>query len=247
MSEITMGQKVIEVRHLSKEYRHGMAVDNVDFTIRKGGIYGLVGPNGAGKTTIMRMLGGLVHPTAGNIHLYGEHGEESLEEARKQMSFMIEIPYLRKNGTAYENLEKIRLMRQIPDKGRIDEVLKLVGLADVPKRKQVGKYSLGMKQRLGIACALLSNPVVLVLDEPINGLDPEGIIEIRELLLRMNQEQGITILISSHILTELSQICTDYLFINHGRIVKQVTREEMETETVTSLEEYYLSIMRKAD
>lgn len=239
-----IGQKAIVVEHLSKEYRHGMAVDDVSFEMVRGGIYGLVGPNGAGKTTIMRMLGGLVHPTSGTLHLYDEQGETSLEEARKQMSFMIETPYLRKSGTAYQNLEKIRLMRKLSDKESIDEVLQLVGLSDVPKKKRVGKYSLGMKQRLGIACALLSKPSVLVLDEPINGLDPEGIIEIRELLLKLNREQGITILISSHILTELSQICTNYLFINHGKIVKQVTCEEMELEAASNLEEYYLSVMK---
>lgn len=243
MSEM-IGQKVIVVEHLSKEYRHGMAVDDVSFEVVRGGIYGLVGPNGAGKTTIMRMLGGLVHPTSGTLHLYDKQSETSLEEARKQMSFMIETPYLRKNGTAYQNLEKMRLIRQFPDNESIDEVLQLVGLSDVPKKKKVGKYSLGMKQRLGIACALISKPSVLVLDEPINGLDPEGIIEIRELLLKLNREQGTTILISSHILTELSQICTDYLFINHGKIVKQVSHEEMELEAAANLEEYYLSVMK---
>lgn len=243
MSEM-IGQKVIVVEHLSKEYRHGMAVDDVSFEVVRGGIYGLVGPNGAGKTTIMRMLGGLVHPTSGTLHLYDKQSETSLEEARKQMSFMIETPYLRKNGTAYQNLEKMRLIRQLPDNESIDEVLQLVGLSDVPKKKKVGKYSLGMKQRLGIACALISKPSVLVLDEPINGLDPEGIIEIRELLLKLNREQGTTILISSHILTELSQICTDYLFINHGKIVKQVSHEEMELEAAANLEEYYLSVMK---
>ena len=148
--------------------------------------------------------------------------------------------------TAKEHLIYYNKLMGIKGDSNIDEILELVGLSGT-QNKKTKQFSLGMKQRLGIACALLSNPVVLVLDEPINGLDPEGIIEIRELLLRLNQEQGITILISSHILTELSQICTDYLFINHGRIVKQVTREEMETEAVASLEEYYLSIMRKAD
>lgn len=242
-----MGEKVIEVEHLTKEYRYNKAVDDVSFEIVKGGIYGLVGPNGAGKTTIMRMLGGLVHPTSGNIRLYGKQGEHSLSEARKQMSFMIETPYLRKNGTAYQNLEKIRLMRQLSDKGAIDEVLQLVGLSDVPKSKKIGKYSLGMKQRLGIACALLSKPSILVLDEPINGLDPEGIIEIRELLIKLNREQGTTILISSHILSELAQTCTDYLFINKGKIVRQVTSQMMKEEEITNLEEYYISVMREGE
>ncbi len=238
-------QKVIAVEHLTKEYRHGKAVDDVSFEIVKGGIYGLVGPNGAGKTTIMRMIGGLVRPTEGEIYIYGNNGIETMEEGRKQMGFMIEAPYLRKNATAYQNLEKIRIMRQLPDKSVIDEVLKLVGLSDVPKNKKVGKYSLGMKQRLGIACALLSKPSVLILDEPINGLDPEGIIEIRELLLKLNRECGATILISSHILSELAQTCTDYLFINQGKIVKQVTSKMIEEESISNLEEYYLTVMKE--
>ncbi len=238
-------QKVIAVEHLTKEYRHGKAVDDVSFEIVKGGIYGLVGPNGAGKTTIMRMIGGLVRPTEGEIYIYGNNGIETMEEGRKQMGFMIEAPYLRKNATAYQNLEKIRIMRQLPDKSVIDEVLKLVGLSDVPKNKKVGKYSLGMKQRLGIACALFSKPSVLILDEPINGLDPEGIIEIRELLLKLNRECGTTILISSHILSELAQTCTDYLFINQGKIVKQVTSKMIEEESISNLEEYYLTVMKE--
>lgn len=242
----SVGQKVIAVEHLTKEYRHGKAVDDVSFEIQRGGIYGLVGPNGAGKTTIMRMLGGLVYPTEGTIALYSASGEETLEAGRKEMGFMIESPYLTKNATAYQNLEKIRILRQLPDRKVIDEVLALVGLSDVPKNKKVGKYSLGMKQRLGIACALLSKPSVLILDEPINGLDPEGIIEIRQLLLKLNQEYETTVLISSHILSELAQICTDYLFINHGKIVKQVTNEMLHEESITNLEEYYLSVMKES-
>lgn len=240
----TMNDIRISVKNLTKEYKFGKAVDEVSFEIRKKGIYGLVGPNGAGKTTIMRMLGGLVYPTSGEIHMYGDMGEEEAGVARRKMSFMIEEPYLRKSGTAYQNLEKQRLMKGISDKSRIEEVLKIVGLSDVNKRKTVKKYSLGMRQRLGIAGALLAKPSVLVLDEPINGLDPEGIVEIRNLLLKLNEEEDVTILISSHILSELSNLCTDYLFINHGKIVKSINSEELKNEIDnSSLEDYYLSIM----
>ena len=237
-----MNETVIAVEQLSKEYKFGMAVDGVSFQINKKGIYGLVGPNGAGKTTIMKMLGGLVHPSAGTIHMYGDEGEEQPEQARRYMSFIIEQPYLQQGATAYQNLEKMRLMKGLPDRERIHQVLELTGLGDVNPKKHVRKYSLGMKQRLGIAGALLSDPSVLVLDEPINGLDPEGIIEVRELLLNLNRERGVTMLISSHILTELSHLCTDYLFINHGRIVKSITHEELK-ESAEDLEEYYLSVI----
>lgn len=237
-----MNETVIAVEQLSKEYKFGMAVDGVSFQIRKKGIYGLVGPNGAGKTTIMKMLGGLVHPSAGTIHMYGDAGELKPEQARRHMSFIIEQPYLQQGATAYQNLEKMRLMKGLPDKERIHQVLELTGLGNVNPKKHVRKYSLGMKQRLGIAGALLSEPSVLILDEPINGLDPEGIIEVRELLLNLNRERGVTMLISSHILTELSHLCTDYLFINHGRIVKSITHEELK-ESAEDLEEYYLSVI----
>lgn len=226
---------VIKVSNLSKEYKLGKVVSDVNFQIKKQGIYGLIGPNGAGKTTIMKMLGGLVLPTEGDIFMLGGSTEEELENARKHMSFMIEIPYVKKDYNAWYNLERTRIMKGISDKKRIEEVLELVGLADVSKKKTVKKYSLGMQQRLGIANALLHEPDVLVLDEPTNGLDPEGIVEIRNLLLRLNQEKGITILISSHILSELSHLCTDYLFINHGKIVKEISSEELKTTCQSAL------------
>lgn len=221
-----MQETLIKAASLGKQYLKQMAVQDASFTIEKGMICGLIGPNGAGKTTIMKMLGGLILPTEGSIELYGETTENGLANARKRMSFMIETPYAKDGMTARENLEKQRLQKGIEDKGRIDEVLSLVGLGDTGK-KTVRQFSLGMRQRLGIANALLTNPDMLILDEPINGLDPEGIIEIRELLLRLNREQGITIVISSHILSELSLLCTDYIFINHGRIKQAVSAEEL--------------------
>lgn len=170
----------------------------------------------------MKMLGGLVLPTNGSISIYGENTEKGLAKARSRMSFMIETPYAKEKMSAKENLEKQRLQKGIPDKHRVDEVLEIVGLADTGK-KYVKNFSLGMRQRLGIANALLTKPEIMVLDEPVNGLDPEGIVEIRELLLKLNREEHITIVISSHILSELSLLCTDYIFIHHGELVQSVS------------------------
>lgn len=221
-----MSRVVIDVNHLEKQYMKQKAVKDVSFQIAEGMICGLIGPNGAGKTTIMKMLGGLVLPTAGSISIYGETGEKGLAKARGRMSFMIETPYAKEKMSARENLEKQRLQKGIPDKRRVDEVLELVGLKDTGK-KYVRNFSLGMKQRLGIANAMLTKPEIMVMDEPINGLDPEGIVEIRELLLKLNREEHMTIIISSHILSELSLLCTDYIFIHHGELMQLVSAEEL--------------------
>ena len=221
-----MAEVIIDVQNLTKQYMKQKAVDNASFQIREGMICGLIGPNGAGKTTIMKVLGGLVVPTEGSISIYGGKTDPELAKARTRMSFMIETPYAKERMTARENLEKQRLQKGIPDKKRIDEVLELVGLTNTGK-KQVKAFSLGMRQRLGIANALLTKPEIMVLDEPVNGLDPEGIVEIRELLLKLNREEHITIVISSHILSELSLLCTDYLFINHGQIIQSVSSAEL--------------------
>jgi len=217
----------IKVEGLVKEYKFGAAVNNVSFELKQGRIYGLVGPNGAGKSTIMKMLGGLSVPTDGSIHFYSKDEEITPEKARENMSFMIEQPYLRLSRNARFNLNKQRILRGIENKEIVDEVLKSVGLSEVPKSKKVKEYSLGMKQRLGIAGCLMNEPFCMVLDEPVNGLDPEGIVEIRKLLLDYNEKHNTTILISSHILGELSQLCTDYLFIKDGRIIKEITWEEL--------------------
>ncbi|MBQ4529661.1 MAG: ABC transporter ATP-binding protein [Lachnospiraceae bacterium] len=222
-------QIVIDVRDLTKQYKKQVVVNHASFQIQKGSICGLIGPNGAGKTTIMKMLGGLVLPSDGSFSLFGNSDETNLAKARERMSFMIETPYANQNLTAHQNLEKQRLQKGIPDKSRIDEVLEIVGLTNVGKKK-FKEFSLGMKQRFGLANALFSKPEIMILDEPINGLDPEGIIEIRELLIKLNQQENITIMISSHILSELSLMCDDYLFIVSGNIVKHLTREELHNE-----------------
>ncbi len=225
---------IIDVENLGKQYIKQKAVDNVSFQIKKGMICGLIGPNGAGKTTIMKMLGGLVLPTNGKIKIFDCNTEKQLSQARKKMSFMIETPYAKESMTARENLEKQRLQKGIKDKSCIDKVLEIVNLADTGK-KPVKSFSLGMRQRLGIANALLTNPEIMVLDEPVNGLDPQGIVEIRELLLKLNKEQNITIIISSHLLNELSLICTDYIFINKGNIVKTQSSAQLKD----SCKQYY--------
>ena len=229
-----MSEYVVESKKLTKQYGKQLALDEVSFGIKKGSIVGLIGPNGAGKSTIMKIMGGLVFPTSGSLEMFGESSEKGLNHSRSRSSFMIETPYAKADMSARQNLEKQRRQKGIPDKGRIDEVLKIVKLEDTGK-KEVKKFSLGMKQRLGIANALLGKPELMVLDEPINGLDPEGIVEIRELLKNLNKDEKVTIVISSHILSELSQLCTDYIFINHGKITDTLTAEELAQEC----SEYY--------
>lgn len=229
-----MSEIIVDVKNLTKQYGKQLALDNVSFRIRKGSIVGLIGPNGAGKTTIMKIMAGLAFPTGGELEMYGATDEKGLNHARTRMSFMIETPYEKERMTARENLEKQRLQKGIPDKKRIDEVLEIVNLQDTGK-KIVKNFSLGMRQRLGLANALMGKPEFMVLDEPINGLDPEGIVEIRELFRKLNKEEDITMVISSHILSELSLLCTDYIFINHGQIKGIFTADELRTEC----SEYY--------
>ncbi|MBR6223249.1 MAG: ABC transporter ATP-binding protein [Lachnospiraceae bacterium] len=229
-----MSDILVNVENLTKQYGKTLALDNVSFKIKKGSIVGLIGPNGAGKTTIMKAMGGLIFPTSGSIEMFGAKDEKGLNKARSRMSFMIETPYEKGNMTARENLEKQRIQKGIPDKNRVDEVLEFVKLADTGK-KVVKNFSLGMRQRLGLANAILGKPELMVLDEPINGLDPEGIVEIREMLRTFNREEAVTLIISSHILSELSLLCTDYIFINHGQIKGVFTADELKEQC----SEYY--------
>ena len=219
-----MEELLLETKGLTKKYKSVAAVDNVDIHIRKGSIYGLIGKNGAGKTTIMKMLAGLANPTEGEFNYVGFDGDE--DQAFSRIGALIEAPAILPNLTAYENLKIKCLAYNIGDKAYIQEKLDLVGLGKVGKKK-AGKFSLGMKQRLGIAMALVGEPDLLLLDEPINGLDPQGIVEVREMITKLNREKGITILISSHILEELSKIATDYAIINNGKIIEESTSEEL--------------------
>ncbi|MGM9988358.1 MAG: ABC transporter ATP-binding protein [Bacillaceae bacterium] len=222
-----MSDIILQTHSLSKKYKDKFAVDNVNMTIRKGQIYGFIGQNGAGKTTFIRIVTGLIHATSGEVSLLGGTSKAELEEARKHVGSLVESPSFYENMTARENLEFSRLVRNIPGKECIDEVLALVGLHDVEKKK-VKNFSLGMKQRLGIANALLGNPRLLILDEPINGLDPISIVEIRELLKKMNREKEVTIIISSHILGELSELATHYGIIDNGKLIQQISAKELQ-------------------
>lgn len=217
---------VLKTHKLCKKYGGELAVDNVSMTINKGDIYGFIGRNGAGKTTLIRMITGLIHKTSGEIELLGSSGNITLDEARSMTGSVIETPTFYGDMTARENLEVSRLVRNIPGKQCIEDVLNMVGLKDV-KKKKVKNFSLGMRQRLGIANALLGNPRLLILDEPINGLDPVSVVEIRELLKKINKEKETTILISSHILSELSELATCYGIINNGKLVEEITSEEL--------------------
>ncbi len=210
---------------LTKQYGRHKAVNAVNLHIRQGDIYGLIGRNGAGKTTILKMLSGLAAPTEGEFSLFGKTGRDSYEYMSR-VGTLIEEPGIYPNMSAAENLRLKCLAVGVRKKGTVDELLRTVGLADVGKKK-VKKFSLGMKQRLGIALALAGNPDLVILDEPINGLDPQGIAEIRETLLRLNQEKNITFIISSHILEELSKIASNYGMIHDGVLLQEMTREEL--------------------
>lgn len=219
-----MGNSVITMTNITKRFKKAEVVKNFSLDVKKGSITGLIGPNGAGKTTIMKILAGLMFQTSGELSFYGSR--DDLDLNRRRMSFMIEAPIVDYKMTAYENLNYARYVRGYPDKKRIDEVLDIVGLKDTGRKKAL-KFSLGMRQRLGIAMALLTKPEVLVLDEPVNGLDPEGIVEVRHILQKLSEDQGVTILISSHLLSELSELCTDFSIINKGQLVENLSLEEL--------------------
>ncbi|MDF2845607.1 MAG: putative transporter, ATPase component [Herbinix sp.] len=194
--------------------------------LKRGEIYGLVGKNGAGKTTFLRLITGQAFQTEGTLSLFGATSQRDLNEQRKRIGAIIEIPSFIPYMTAEQNLEYYRLQRGIPGKECVKEVLKEVGLQDTGKKKYKS-FSLGMKQRLGLALALMNKPELLLLDEPINGLDPFGIVELRNLLIKLSREKNITILISSHILTELSNLATYYGFIDNGKLLRQLSADEI--------------------
>lgn len=222
-----MEESVFEARNLTKRYRGTLALDHINLSLHSGEIYGFIGENGAGKTTTIRLITGLSFPTVGSMSLFGKSGERELQRQRARIGCMVETPALYKNMTAQQNLEAQRIQRGIPDKKCIGEVLRLVGLLDTGK-KAVRHFSLGMRQRLGIAMALLNDPEFLILDEPINGLDPSGIVEIRELMKRLNRERGITLLVSSHILSELYQTATRYILLHKGLVLEELTQNELD-------------------
>lgn len=221
-----MKDVILKTYNITKKYGNQIAINNVNMTIKKGEIYGFIGQNGAGKTTLIRLITGLIHKTNGDIELLGASSENELNKARTMVGSLIETPSFYNNMTARENLEVSRRIRNIPGNKCVDEVLELVGLKNIEKKK-VKNFSLGMKQRLGIANAIMGNPRLLILDEPINGLDPMGIVEIRELLKKINKEKDMTILISSHILSELSELATTYGIISNGKLIEEITSQEL--------------------
>ena len=221
---------ILETRSLSKHYGRFKALDGMNMHVPKGAIYGLVGKNGAGKTTLIRLICGLQEPSSGSFTLYGtENRDKAIVRARRRMGAVVETPSLYPDMTAEDNLKVQYRVLGLPSFEGIDQLLQLVGLEHTGKKK-ARNFSLGMKQRLGIAVALAGDPDFLVLDEPVNGLDPQGIIEIRELILKLNRERQISVLISSHILDELSRLATHYGFIDSGRMVKEISAEALENE-----------------
>lgn len=219
---------VLEAKALTKKYKNFKALDELTMKIPQGSIYGLVGKNGAGKTTLIRIICGLQNPTSGEYILYGKKSNsKNITKARRRIGAVVETPSIYLDMTAYDNIKQQYITLGIPSNEDIGELLKLVGLENTGKKK-AKHFSLGMKQRLGIAVALAGDPDFLVLDEPVNGLDPQGIIEIRELILKLNRELNITVLISSHILDELSKLATHYGFVDSGRVVKEISAKELE-------------------
>lgn len=212
-------------KDITKQYKNVLAVDHINLSLKKGEIYGLIGPNGAGKTTLLKMLAGLAAPTEGDYTVFGKSGK-STASLRDRIGVLIETPGLFSNLSAFQNMKVKALALGFNDDDYIRELIDYVGLSSAGKRP-VKKYSLGMKQRLGIALSLVSHPDLLLLDEPINGLDPQGIIDIRNLIERLAKEQNITIILSSHILEELAKIATRYGVINSGRLIAEFTHEEL--------------------
>ncbi|KQO18595.1 ABC transporter ATP-binding protein [Paenibacillus sp. Leaf72] len=229
-----MNEWVIETKGLSKKYKGRYAVAGLNLRIEKGDIYGFLGPNGAGKTTTIRMLLGLIKPSGGSVHIFGKELQKERLNILRKVGSLVEYPSYYGHLTAVDNLEAIRRIIDVP-RARIAEVLDIVGLAKEARRSVKG-YSLGMKQRLGIASALLGNPELLILDEPTNGLDPSGILEIRELIKRMPRQHGITVLISSHLLSEVEQMAGTVGIVRQGELVFQDTIQNLQQKAQSTIE-----------
>ncbi len=246
-----MSEVILKTTNLTKQYGKVKAVDQVSLAIERGEIFGFIGENGAGKTTFMRMVCGLIYPTGGSLELFGVSSAKELAQMRKKMGALIEHPAVYPNMSALQNLE---IQRRYLDmdfgkepKKALEELLELVGLQDAIHKK-AGKFSLGMRQRLGIAIALVGNPEFLILDEPTIGLDPIGVMELRELVLKLNKERHITILFSSHNLAEMAQIATCYGFLHKGKLLETITAEEVRkicTEKNMKLESYFVELLLK--
>lgn len=243
-----MQEDILVTRDLTKKYHKALAVDHVSMSVKGGDIYGFIGENGAGKTTFMRMICGLAKPAEGEMTLYGASGKSALQKARKNMGALIENPAVYPNMTAMENLEVQRRylgIKKKNSKAMLQDLLELVGLADTGKKK-AKDFSLGMKQRLGLAIALTGNPKFIILDEPTIGLDPLGVMELRQLVLKLNQERNMTILFSSHNLAEMAQVATRYGFLHKGKLLEVISAQEAGAacqERGINLETYFVELL----
>ncbi len=226
---------ILSMDHIGKVYRQTQVLKGISMKIPKGAIYGLVGSNGAGKSTIMRIISGQTNADEGTLFLFGTEPTGKNQKLRHRIGTLIEEPGFYNNMTAFQNLEYFRILFGVPGKERVKEVLELVGLSDTG-RKKYKNFSMGMKQRLGLALAMLHSPEFLILDEPINGLDPEGILEIRTLLLELNRKYKVTILISSHILAELENLATEYGFLSQGSLVEEISAAELQKKCGTYID-----------
>lgn len=226
---------VVKTYDLSKKYDENIALSKINMNVKQGEIYGLVGNNGAGKTTLLKILTGQTKSTNGRFELFSKTSEKDLMESRKRIGAIIEMPSFYPALTVGQNMEYYRIQRGVPGKSRVDRILKEVNLIN-HKKKKYADLSLGMKQRLGLALAMLTEPELLLLDEPINGIDPSGIIEIRNLLLRLNKEKNTTVIISSHILTELANVATCYGFLNNGELVEQISTKDLQEKCKSYIE-----------
>lgn len=218
---------ILQTYGISVRYGDFLALDDVSICLKEKHIYGFIGENGAGKSTLMRVLTGLLYPTSGSLSLFGKNDPSEILEMRRHIGSTIEVPALYHEYSAYRNLEMQRILIGNPDKDICDKLLDMVGLTEVRDQK-VKKLSMGMRQRLSIAIALVGKPKLLILDEPINGLDPKNISDLRNLLKRLNEENDVTLFISSHILNELYLLATDYYIIHKGRIIESLTHDELD-------------------
>ena len=235
-----MEKILLEARSINMRYGNNHVLTDINLSLKQGRIYGFIGENGAGKTTLLRIITGLTLPTSGEIVLFGKSATKDLEAMRRRIGSIIEAPALYLEYSAETNLKLQGVLVGNSDKGDIERVLRLVNLWG-SKAKKVKNFSMGMKQRLGIALSLIGNPQILILDEPVNGLDPKGIADLRQLLQKLNEEHNITIMLSSHILNEMYLLANDYIIIHNGQIVETLTRESLDS-TNTSLEEYYFEV-----